>query len=68
VLDYLDADRKALELPKIALVEAERDAAVADDVADAAMMAELQAALDAALADKAQFKLALDADVRRSLR
>jgi chaperonin cofactor prefoldin len=61
VIQFLDADRKALEA-KVALVEAERDAAVANDAADAAKMAELQAALDAALADKAQFQLALDTD------
>lgn len=61
VIDYLDADRKALEA-KVALVEAERDAAVANDAADAAKMAELQAALDAALATKAEFQLALETD------
>ena len=61
VIQYLDADRKALEA-KLALAEAQLDAALLDDEADEAEIAALEAALEAALADKAQFKLALDTD------
>jgi hypothetical protein len=61
VIQYLDADRKALEV-KVALVETQLEAALLDNEADEVDIASLQAALDAALADKAQFKLALDVD------
>jgi hypothetical protein len=62
VIQYLDADRKALVAAN-ELMKADLDAALADDVADEAMKAELQAKFDAAAADRDQFKLALDADV-----
>jgi hypothetical protein len=61
VIDYLAADRVALGA-KAALAEAERDAALSNDATDAAKIAELQAALDAATAVKDQLKLALDVD------
>lgn len=62
VIQYLDADRKAL-VAEMALVKADLDAALADDVADEAMKAELQSKFDAAVAERDEFKLALDADV-----
>lgn len=61
VIQFLDADRKALEA-QIALKEEQLTAALANDEADAARIAELQAALDAAVAARDEFKVALDAD------
>ena len=61
VVDYLDADRKAL-VTELALVTAERDAALANDAVDAADKTRLEAERDVAAKDRDQFKLALEID------
>ena len=61
VIQYLDADRKALTA-ELDLVKADLEDALADDEADEAMKAELQAKFDAAAAERDQLKLALEAD------